>query len=301
MSRRTNRSARVLGAVVLAVLPAQRSLADFDLPAGWARGATDTTYQQWDIFTSADGNPPNLPDVGLFNPNAPGGAGLNVFDSSGTSLITSDSNIYSFAAPTDMHVVVPNYGLGSKYTTVLLVQTRTLGSEIEYADAAIGTTHPAVTQELLRQPLAGPFGETFTVDTAFTWVLPGNAASYQIDLPASASSMSFDRVAVDTLTELTGDVTRDGVVNGLDISNIASHWLQTGAVGARAGDANFDGIVNGLDIGAVASNWLHSSASGGGAAVLTAVPEPGTHLLASAGAMILVVVAKAAKRRTGRQ
>jgi hypothetical protein len=291
----------VLAAVILTVLPAQRAWADFNLPAGWNRGSTDTTYQQWETFTSTDGNPPNLPDVGLFNPNAPSGAGLNVYDSSGTSLITSDGNIYSFSAPTDMHVVVPNYGLGSNYTTVLLVQTRTQGSELDYGDVAIGATHPAVTQELMRQPLSTPFGAAYIVDTAFTWVLPGNAASYQIDLPAASTSMSFDRAAVDTLTELTGDVTRDGIVNGLDISNMASNWLHTGAVGALAGDANFDGIVNGLDISAVASNWLHSSTTGGGAAALTAVPEPGTHLLASAGAMILVVVARATKRRTARR
>lgn len=45
----------------------------------------------------------------------------------------------------------------------------------------------------------------------------------------------------------------DTVVNGLDIAQIASQWLQTGL---HAGDVNGDGVVNGLDIAAVASHWL---------------------------------------------
>lgn len=51
---------------------------------------------------------------------------------------------------------------------------------------------------------------------------------------------------------LPGDANGDGVVNGLDISAVASNWLQTGA----GGDANGDTVSNGLDIAAVASNWL---------------------------------------------
>ena len=53
---------------------------------------------------------------------------------------------------------------------------------------------------------------------------------------------------------LSGDVNGDGVVNGLDIADVASHWLQTGI--QVPGDANGDGIVNGLDIAAISSNWL---------------------------------------------
>ncbi len=52
---------------------------------------------------------------------------------------------------------------------------------------------------------------------------------------------------------LPGDANQDGVVNGLDVSQVASHWLQSGDV---AGDTNGDDVVNGLDIAAVASHWL---------------------------------------------
>ena len=52
---------------------------------------------------------------------------------------------------------------------------------------------------------------------------------------------------------LPGDTSQDGIVNGLDITRIASHWLQVGGI---TGDTNGDNIVNGLDIAAVASHWL---------------------------------------------
>ena len=72
---------------------------------------------------------------------------------------------------------------------------------------------------------------------------------------------------------IAGDANMDGIVNGLDIGSVASHWLQTGA--GNAGDANRDGIVNGLDISLIADNWLHT---GGGTAA--SVPEPSTAALA---------------------
>lgn len=277
-------AARVsLAGLVTFLALAGRAAADFSPPAGWTRGSELTTYQQWDVFTSVAGSPANLPDVGLFNPNAPSGAGLNAYDSSGAGLITSDGNIYSFSAPTDIHATIPSYSLGAAYTTVVLAQTRSIGSEIAYAQVNIGGTAPVASNELFRAVFAGPFGDTVTVDHAFTWVLSGSAASYTLELPGSAASMSFDRLAVDTLTELTGDTNRDNVVNGLDISQVASHWLSSGAIGSLAGDANFDGVVNGLDIALVASHWLSAGSSGASAA---AVPEPSGLLLASASAAI---------------
>jgi hypothetical protein len=79
-----------------------------------------------------------------------------------------------------------------------------------------------------------------------------------------------------------GDTTKDGIVNGLDVNAIASHWLHMGS--ALPGDANGDGIVNGLDINLVASNWLaHVPGHGTG----TAVPEPGTRTLAGTCCAVL--------------
>jgi hypothetical protein len=85
---------------------------------------------------------------------------------------------------------------------------------------------------------------------------------------------------------IPGDVNNDGVVNGLDISLVASHWLQTGTPKSLPGDANGDGIVNGLDISLVASHWLQSYGAGG-AVSGAAVPEPSTIVLAVLGGLAL--------------
>jgi T5SS/PEP-CTERM-associated repeat protein len=84
---------------------------------------------------------------------------------------------------------------------------------------------------------------------------------------------------------LDGDINLDGVVNGLDIAAVSSHWLLTGQA-AINGDANGDGVVNGLDIALIASHWLQTGAGGGGTG--TAVPEPSAIMLAAVGAVVLL-------------
>ena len=71
-----------------------------------------------------------------------------------------------------------------------------------------------------------------------------------------------------------GDINLDGVVNGLDIAAVSSHWLLSGSAGIN-GDVNGDGVVNGLDIALIASHWLQTGESGGG----SAVPEPSAIIL----------------------
>jgi hypothetical protein len=105
------------------------------------------------------------------------------------------------------------------------------------------------------------------------------ATSNSVDLQFTATTR-FDVGLDNVVVGLPGDVNHDGVVNGLDIADVASHWLQMGA--SVPGDANGDGIVNGLDISLIASNWLRAS---GGAA---SVPEPSTIVLAIVGALALL-------------
>ena len=62
------------------------------------------------------------------------------------------------------------------------------------------------------------------------------------------------------LNVLPGDTNQDGIVNGLDIAQIASHWLQSNGI---IGDTNGDNLVNGLDIAQVASHWLTTLPAGG--------------------------------------
>ena len=81
------------------------------------------------------------------------------------------------------------------------------------------------------------------------------------------------------MVSLQGDANHDGVVNGLDINLVSSHWLASGV--SVPGDVNNDGVVNGLDIDVIASQWLQSTNGGAGSAV--AAPEPGTSALLGMG------------------
>jgi hypothetical protein len=95
-----------------------------------------------------------------------------------------------------------------------------------------------------------------------------------------------------------GDLNGDGIVNGLDINEVATHWLQTGTRLTVPGDANGDGITNGLDIQLIATNWLQKVGGGGGSSAnATSVPEPSTSLLALFGVAIALAWRRRASRR----
>jgi IPT/TIG domain/Dockerin type I domain len=86
---------------------------------------------------------------------------------------------------------------------------------------------------------------------------------YGVSATSSSDLFTF------TTSGLPGDANHDGVVNGLDIQTVASHWLTSGP----AGDVNNDGLVNGLDIQLIASHWL---ATAGGAAGSMVTPDDST-------------------------
>jgi hypothetical protein len=87
------------------------------------------------------------------------------------------------------------------------------------------------------------------------------------------------------LDPVPGDANGDGIVNGLDINLIASHWLTAGP----AGDVNGDGVVNGLDINFVASHWTGLGSGGGGSGGTGGanVPEPASGVLCLLGLLCL--------------
>jgi hypothetical protein len=94
---------------------------------------------------------------------------------------------------------------------------------------------------------------------------------------------------------IEGDANSDGVVNGLDVNQVAGHWLATDPNRMGAGDVNGDGVVNGLDVNQIASHWLQSNGGGSGSGSGTAVPEPGSVVLLGLGALGLAL----ARRRMG--
>ena len=189
----------------------------FVTPEEWARPTSDaqaaadrTTVQEWNLFTSPGG--PNDPDVAEVNPNAGVGPNLskaNVYDTSGASFVTGGGNIYSPTALLALDADVPSYGLGGAYGTEVLLQLRTLGSEIAYDAVRLtyagdgGTEHTinATSRRELERVQLGGFGGA-QVDTLFVFDVPFSPASFKIEFDAAESSVSLDRVAIDTFTSL---------------------------------------------------------------------------------------------------
>ncbi|MGH7214122.1 MAG: PEP-CTERM sorting domain-containing protein [Tepidisphaeraceae bacterium] len=168
-----------------------------DARFGWSRNDANSTYQEWNTFSDEQGSPGNAPDVGSFNPN--GAANLQQTESG--AFLTSGGNIYSPTVATKFVVDVPDYDLADADSSVVVAQFRTLGTEPAYDGITLtpdgGTAiSPTSTQELDRVALGG-FGGT-QVDYLARWVVPGNADGYTLNFAASESSMSLDRIAIDT-------------------------------------------------------------------------------------------------------
>lgn len=193
-------------AVVLSVLSvaglASVASADFVVPNGvnypWVRGTTaNSTYAQWDVFTSVAG--PNAPDVGqsVVGSLAAGAPAFNVSASGAGATVLGSGNIYGAGGALSVVVTVPSFGLGDGMMTTVLFQTRTQGTEINPATVLIGNFAPSSVTELSRVSLGG---QGAMVDTLWQFNLPGSASSYTVTFSSVMQFFSLDRISVDTFT-----------------------------------------------------------------------------------------------------
>lgn len=194
---------------ILLALAAQPAVAAFLTPDSttspfeeWTRSDVDSSYAEWDEFSDPAG--PNPPDVGAFGPTT-----ADLIETGGNgAFITSGGNIYSFSGATDFEVSVPAYNYGSSYTTRVVMQIRTLGNGLDlpsvvlsYDGLAQGLA-PDYTTELARTALGG-FGGV-EIDNIFAWDVLTSPGDFQIGFSAAGTSMSLDRLVVDTFAH-TGD------------------------------------------------------------------------------------------------
>jgi len=161
-----------------------------------AAAATGTTYQEWDVYSAVMG--PNAPDVGNINPNGI----ANVFDSGAPAngAFLTGGNMYSAAGSLKPRVTVPGYNVPGNSLDVL-VQLFVQGLEININSLTVNGV-PANTltafnyQELSRIPLGGPGGAA--VEHLWSFTLPSDGASFQLDWNWGTPHAMFDRLSIDT-------------------------------------------------------------------------------------------------------
>ena len=247
MSRITN---SVVGAGIAVAVLTAAAAADFITPGdfGWARGDADSTYFEWDVFSSAFGG--NDPDVGQFPGELPDGwVGPDVVETTGSAFVTGSGNLYSPFGPINVQVTVPNYGYGVGQTTLLL-QVRTEGNELDYdnvvamGDAPVGVTF--LTRDLADQG--------YIVEALFEFAIDGNPSEIVIDIPTAEAHVSVNRIAVDTLAfedACRGDFNEDGIVDTRDVLTFLNAW----SAGEGSADINEDGGVDTRDVIAFLNLW----------------------------------------------
>jgi hypothetical protein len=169
----------------------QASTNNFVVPA--FRGLPDTEAGYWESFTVPFGAPGNAAD----RPGSTTGAIL-AQTLSPSAFITGSGNIYDVAARTGFEIrdAVP-FTLGT-----VVLQTRTLGSEIDYAgltfrysnSEGIHSVAPLVRLELDRGTILGA-----SVSSLWQWDLRGlNVKEYTVTFESDGPSLSFDAFTLDT-------------------------------------------------------------------------------------------------------
>jgi len=180
--------ALLLGASAIA---AQAATNGFIVPA--FRGSPNSQAGYWETFTVPVGAPGNLPD----RPGSTATAVLTQWDTN--AFLTGSGNLYNLSGTSVFQIVgTTAFPLGA-----LVLQTRSLGGELDYTspslaytnDTGLHTVAPRARVELNRgnQPGLGA-----TVSSLWQWDLSGlGLTSYTIHFQAGDTSLSFDSLTLD--------------------------------------------------------------------------------------------------------
>jgi len=183
------------------------------------RSSANSQAGYWESFTVAVGPPGNSAD----RPGATTGATLTQSDANG--FLTGTGNIYNMSAAS-VFLLADNtpFALGT-----VVLQTRTLGSELDYASVTLtyangSGTHsvaPLPRVELNRgnQPGLGAI-----VSSLWQWDLSGlGVTQYVITFRAAATSLSFDSLTLDTADRFSALFTPPIVIN--DTAPAIERWM----------------------------------------------------------------------------
>ena len=171
---------------------AQAATNNFYVPA-W-RGTANTEAGYWEIFTVGFGAPGNLAD------RAGSTTGAVLTQNNPTSILTGSGNIYNPGELSNFTLTdTTPFTLGT-----LLLQTRTLGSELDYSSISLsymagGATHNVAPLFRYETDRGTAPGLGATVSSMWQWDLTGlGVTDYTITFAAAGSSLSFDAMTLDT-------------------------------------------------------------------------------------------------------
>lgn len=181
----------------------------FVIPQAWSVGSSNSTYQEWDRFTSTANN---LPDLGwLANPSATSTSKLSALP---PGALSGTGSFYAFAGDYGFQAVIYNNSnsVPANWGTHVIVQTAaTLGS----GDAVIGNTLSLVDTNgvvlaggaatnalrydaLFAGTVSSPAGPVTTREELWEFFLPGYAGDFRLQATMKQHS-SLRQVRVDTL------------------------------------------------------------------------------------------------------
>lgn len=172
------------------------------------RGTDGATYQEWDLFT---GTTDQTPDVADNNGN--GTASLSELGGNGAFVTGGGSgNIYSFSDPMSFEVTIPEADVPAPaHNVTAVVQIKVLGTELDYSSVKLNGLSPVDAATLFDGTAAGGFGGA-DVETWYEFNVPYSAfgdgvpgvEELLLTFDAAGSSMSLDRLSVDTILQPFG-------------------------------------------------------------------------------------------------
>ncbi len=204
--------------LILGGVAVRASTNNFVVPA--FRGSLDSEAGYWESFTVSYGPPGNPANMA----GATTGAILTQTGSAG-SFITGTGNIYDFS--TDLQAFNLTDAAPFFVGTVVL-QTRTLGSELNYDAVSLSYTDGSGTHSLA--PLAHielDRGNTLgaSVSSLFQWNLNGLGVSeYAITFAGAGPSVSFDAMTLDTWNQFAVVVPEPSTYALLGLGSLMLGW-----------------------------------------------------------------------------